>query len=87
MRNGKDDEMRKEEGEKWWLWWEKLSFEMRKTGGWDEKNWGLRWKNGVWDEKKGLEVSKKDSFGVDGFDSKKHVKVLIFGCLRTRQKL
>ena len=24
--------------------------------------------------KKGLEVSKKDSFGVDGFDSKKHVK-------------
>lgn len=31
--------------------------------------------------KKGLE---KDSFGVDGFDSKKHVKVLIFGCLRTR---
>ena len=72
MRNGKDDEMRNEEGEKWWLWWEKL---------------GLRWKNGVWDEKKGLEVSKKDSFGVDGFDSKKHVKVLIFGCLRTRQKL
>lgn len=37
--------------------------------------------------KKGLEVSKKDSFGVDSFDSKKHVKVLIFGCLRTRQKL
>lgn len=35
----------------------------------------------------GLEVSKKGSFGVDSFDSKKHVKVLIFGCLRTRQKL
>lgn len=35
----------------------------------------------------GLEVSKNGSFGVDGFDSKKHVKVLIFGCLRTRQKL
>lgn len=35
--------------------------------------------------KRGLEVSKKDSFGVDGFDSKKHVKVLIFGCLRTRE--
>ena len=36
--------------------------------------------------KRGLEVSKKGSFGVDGLDSKKHVKVLIFGCLRTRQK-
>ena len=39
MRNGKDDEMRNEEGEEWWLWWEK---------------WGLRWKNGVWDEKIGI---------------------------------
>ena len=73
MRNEKVDKMRNEEcemrnekGEKWWLWWEKQSFEMRKRG---------------------LEVSKKDSFGVDGLDSKKHVKVLIFGCLRTRQKL
>ena len=73
-------EMRNEKGEKWWLWWEKLSFEMRKTGGWDEKTeFEMR--------KRGLEVSKKDSFGVDGLDSKKHVKVLIFGCLRTRQKL
>lgn len=35
----------------------------------------------------GLKVLKKGSFEVDGFDSKKHVKVLIFGCLRTRQKL
>ena len=72
MRKAMKWEMRKAEGEKWWLWWEKL---------------GVRWKNGAWDEKKGLEVSKKDSFGVDGFDSKKHVKVLIFGCLRIRQKL
>ena len=73
-------EMRNEKGEKWWLWWEKQSFEMRKTGGWDEKTeFEMR--------KRGLEVSKKDSFGVDGLDSKKHVKVLIFGCLRIRQKL
>ena len=57
----------------WALRWEKLGVEMRKMS--------LRWENG------GLEVLKKDSFGVDGFDSKKHVKVLIFGCLRTRQKL
>lgn len=35
----------------------------------------------------GLEVLKKGSFEVDSFDSKKHVKVLNFGCLRTRQKL
>lgn len=34
----------------------------------------------------GLEVLKKGSFEVDSFDSKKHVKVLNFGCLRTRQK-
>lgn len=32
----------------------------------------------------GLEVLKKGCFGVDGFDSKKHVKVLNFGYLRTR---
>ncbi len=79
MRN-EECEMRNEKEEKWWLWWEKLSFEMRKAGGWDEKNeFEMR--------KRGLEVSKNDSFGVDGFDSKKHVKVLIFGCLCTRQKL
>ena len=35
----------------------------------------------------GLEVSKKDSFGIDGLDSKKHVKVLIFGCLHKKKKL
>lgn len=35
----------------------------------------------------GLEVLKKGSFEVDSLDSKKHVKVLNFGCLRTRQKL
>ena len=76
MRN-EECEMRNEKGEKWWLWWEKLSFELRKTGGWDEKTeFEMR--------KRGLEVSKKGSFGVDGLDSKKHVKVLIFGCLRTR---
>ena len=75
MRNGKDDEMRNEEGGR-----RRMMIMMRKTGGWDEKTeFEMR--------KKGLEVSKKDSFGVDGFDSKKHVKVLIFGCLRTRQKL
>ena len=72
-----------------WEMGKTMKWEMRKekNDDYDEKNWGLRWKNGVWDEKKGLEVSKKDSFGVDGFDSKKHVKVLIFGCLRARQKL
>ena len=75
MRN-EECEMRNEKGEKWWLWWEKLSFEMRKMS--------LRWENEFEMRKWGLEVSKKDSFGVDGLDSKKHVKVLIFGCLRTR---
>ena len=77
MRKEKNDDY---DEKNWALRWEKLSFEMRKTGGWDEKTeFEMR--------KRGLEVSKKDSFGVDGFDSKKHVKVLIFGCLRTRQKL
>ena len=49
MRNGKDDEMRNEEWER-----RKMMIMMRKTELWDEKNWGLRWKNGVWDEKKGI---------------------------------
>ena len=73
MRNDKDDKMRNGKDD------EMRNEEggMRKTGGWDEKTeFEMR--------KRGLEVSKKDSFGVDGFDSKKHVKVLIFGCLRTR---
>lgn len=52
-----------------------------------EKNDDYDEKNEFEMRKWGLEVSKKDSFGVDSLDSKKHVKVLIFGCLRTRQKL
>ena len=49
VRNGKDDEMRNEEWER-----RKMMIMMRKTELWDEKNWWLRWKNGVWDEKKGI---------------------------------
>ena len=75
----------------------KWGMRKEKNDDYDEKSWALRWEKWVWDEKMslrwenefemrkwGLEVSKKDSFGVDGLDSKKHVKVLIFGCLRTR---
>ena len=50
--------------------WLKRSFETGKTG-FEMRKWGL-------------EVLKKGSFEVDSFDSKKHVKVLNFGCLRTR---
>ena len=31
--------------------WEMMK---EKNDDYDEKNWGLRWKNGVWDEKKGI---------------------------------
>ena len=62
----------------------KWGMRKEKNDDYDEKSWALRWENEFEMRKWGLEVSKKDSFGVDGLDSKKHVKVLIFGCLRTR---
>ena len=54
----------------------KTGFEMNETELWNEKT---EFEMRKW----GLEVLKKGSFEVDSFDSKKHVKVLNFGCLRT----